>query len=237
MTTTVLPASRRRCSTCSSSSMSWKCRPVVGSSSMYSVRPVSRLESSSDSLTRCASPPESVVARLAELDVAEADVGQRLELLADRRHRGEELDRLVHGHLQHFVDAASLVADLERLAVVALAVADVAGDVDVGQEVHLHLGHAVALAGFAAPALDVEREAPGVVAARARLGHAGEQLADRREQPRVGRRIGARRAADRALVDAHHLVEMLQARDRIVRRRLGRPSRRGGARPRRTSCR
>ena len=42
--------------------MSWKCRPVVGSSRMYSVRPVSRFESSSDSFTRCASPPESVVA-------------------------------------------------------------------------------------------------------------------------------------------------------------------------------
>ena len=35
-----------------------KCRPVVGSSRMYSVRPVSRLLSSSASLTRWASPPD-----------------------------------------------------------------------------------------------------------------------------------------------------------------------------------
>jgi hypothetical protein len=68
-------------------------------------------------------------------------------------------------------DVAALVADLERLAVVALALADVAGHVDVGQEVHLDLDHAVALAGLAAAALHVEAEAPGVVAARARLGH------------------------------------------------------------------
>jgi hypothetical protein len=35
---------------------------VVGSSSRYSVRPVSRLASSRDSLMRWASPPDSVVA-------------------------------------------------------------------------------------------------------------------------------------------------------------------------------
>lgn len=42
--------------------MSAKCRPVVGSSRMYSVLPVSRLDSSKASLTRWASPPERVVA-------------------------------------------------------------------------------------------------------------------------------------------------------------------------------
>ena len=42
--------------------MSAKCRPVVGSSNIYKVRPVSRLESSRASLTRWASPPERVVA-------------------------------------------------------------------------------------------------------------------------------------------------------------------------------
>ncbi len=94
--------------------------------------------------------------RLAELDVGEADVDQRLQLARDDRHGGEELVRLLDGHLQHFVDGLALVADLQRLAVVALAVADVAGHEDVGQEVHLHLDHAVALAGLAAAALDVE---------------------------------------------------------------------------------
>src|SRR5690606_7028400 len=62
ITTTVLPSSRSRCSTPSRCSMSWKCRPVVGSSRMYRVRPVSRRDSSLDSFTRCASPPDRVVA-------------------------------------------------------------------------------------------------------------------------------------------------------------------------------
>jgi len=47
---------------CNSCSMSAKWSPLVGSSMMYIVRPVARFASSAASLTRCASPPESVVA-------------------------------------------------------------------------------------------------------------------------------------------------------------------------------
>ena len=60
ITTTVLPASTSRPSTPSSLRMSSKCRPVVGSSSTYRVRPVERFCSSLASLTRCASPPDRV---------------------------------------------------------------------------------------------------------------------------------------------------------------------------------
>ncbi len=64
---------------------------------------------------------------------------------------------------------------VERFAAVALAFADLAGDIDVGQEVHLDLDDAVALAGLAAAALDVEREAARTVA-RLRLRQAGETI-------------------------------------------------------------
>ena len=112
--------------------------------------------------------------------------------------------------------------DLERLAVVARALADLARDVDVGQELHLDLDDPVALAVLAAAALDVEREPARAVAADARLGHAREQLADRREQADVGRRVRARRPADRALVDLDDLVDVLDALDPVV---LARPAR------------
>src|SRR6202035_1910846 len=111
----------------------------------------------------------------------------------------------------------ALEQHLQRLAVVALALADIAGDVDVGQEVHLDLDDAVALAGLAAAALDVEREPPGLVAARLGFGQAGEPFADRRERAGVGRRIGARGAADRGLVDVDDLVDMLETLDAVVR--------------------
>jgi hypothetical protein len=87
-------------------------------------------------------------------------------------------------------------------------VALVAGDIDVGQEVHLDLDEAVALARLAPPALDVEAEAPGLVAARGAFGQAGEPVADVGEGAGIGGGVGARGAADGGLVDVDDLVEI-----------------------------
>ena len=129
----------------------------------------------------------------------------------------EELERLLDRHLEHVGDRLALEPHLERLAVVALALARLARHVDVGQEVHLDLDQAVALARLAAAALDVEREAPRLVAAHLRVGRQRVQLADVREEIRVRRRVRARRAADRALVDLDHLVERVDPFDALVR--------------------
>ena len=145
---------------------------------------------------------------------------QRLQAPADLRDLREELQRLLDRHLEHVGDRLALEAHLERLAVVALALARLARDVDVGQEVHLDLDLPVALARLAAAALDVEREPAGLVAAHLRVGRQRVQLADVREQVGVRRRVRARRAADRALVDLDHLVEGLDALDPVVLARL-----------------
>src|SRR5262249_54348387 len=131
---------------------------------------------------------------LADMDGAEPHALQGLEHAADARHRLEEGARLGGRPGEHARAPATLARDRERLAVVALALADVAGDVDVGQKVHLDLDDAAALAGLAAAALDVEREAAGLVAARFGLRQAREPFADRREGAGIGRRIAARRA-------------------------------------------
>ena len=129
---------------------------------------------------------------------------------------GEELGRLVDGHVQDVGDRLVLVTDLQGLPVVAGAVADLAGDVDVGQEVHLDLERAVALAGLAASALDVEGETPGSVAAHLRLGHGREDLADVVPHAGVGGGIGPRGTSDRRLVHVDHLVQVLHASHRLV---------------------
>ena len=121
------------------------------------------------------------------------------------------------GEIEHLGDRLAAVLHVERLAVVAAALALLAGHEDVGQEVHLDGDDAVALAGLAAPALDVEREAAGPVAAGLGLGHHGEQIADEREEPGVGGRIRARRAADRRLIDLDDLVDLVHALDHLVR--------------------
>ncbi|MPN00669.1 hypothetical protein SDC9_147865 [bioreactor metagenome] len=124
--------------------------------------------------------------------VSEPHLDQRLQMPRDGRDRGEELRGLFDGHVQHLGDGLALVAHLERLAVVASAVTDLAGHVDIGEEVHLDADRAVTHAVLAAPALDVEAEAPGLIAARLGLRGLAEQGADLVEDPGVGGRIGAR---------------------------------------------
>jgi hypothetical protein len=52
-----------------------------------------RFDNSSDSLTRCASPPDK------EADIAEADIQQRLQFAVDdAQYRAEEFMRIFHGH-------------------------------------------------------------------------------------------------------------------------------------------
>ncbi len=124
---------------------------------------------------------------------------------------GEELAGVLDGHRQHVRDRLAAVGDLERLPVVPRAAADLAVDVDIGEEVHLDLLEALALAGLApATALlgpHVEAEASGRVPAD--LGFLGrrEDPADLVEDARVGGGVGSGGAADRRLVDLDHAVD------------------------------
>src|SRR4029077_6333542 len=150
---------------------------------------------------------------LAELNVAEAHVHERLELLLDLRDILEHRQSFLDGEIEQVRDGIFFVVHGERLGVVPAAAADFAGDVNIRQEIHLDAAQAVALARLAAPALDVEAEASGTVTALAGLGQHGKKLADGRKDAGVGGRIGARRAADGRLVNLNHLVQMLEAGD------------------------
>src|SRR5439155_22487065 len=89
--------------------------------------------------------------RLAQLDVVEADVVQRLEPPPDLRDLREELERLLDRHVEHLGDVAALEAHLERLAVVARALARLTRNVDVREGGHFDLDLAVATARLASP--------------------------------------------------------------------------------------
>ncbi len=115
------------------------------------------------------------------------------------------------------MDVAAVVADIQNAALVARALALVADQLDIGQELHLDGDGAVALAGLAAAAGDVEGEMAGGVAAPLGLFGGGEEAADEVEGLDVGDRIRARRAADGRLVDHHGLADQLGA-DRLCGR-------------------
>ena len=95
--------------------------------------------------------------------------------------------------------------------------AGVALDPHVGQEVHFDAQLPVAFAFFAAPAGHVETEPPRRVAAQFRLGQLGVERADQVEHAGERGRIRGRRLAQRLLIDADHLVDLLDAADGVVR--------------------
>src|SRR5262245_21621 len=154
--------------------------------------------------------------RLAELDVVQAHVMQGLELVPHVRDVLEQHQQLLDVHLQHVGDRFVLELDLQRLAAEPLAFADGARHPDVREKIHFQPRAAVAFAGFAAAAFHVEAEATGLVAAALGLRQLAEQVADFVEDFDIGAGVGARRAADRRLVDGDQLVEVLQPFDRPV---------------------
>src|SRR5918996_1510344 len=148
---------------------------------------------------------------LAHLDVPEPHVREGLEVAGDHRDVPEELQGLVHAHGQDVGDAAVLDPHRQRLPVVPLALAHLAGHVDVWEEVHLDLDLAVARTRLAASAPDVEREPARLVPADPGLGGLREQPPNVVEHPRVGGRVRPGGPADRRLVDVDDLVDLLPA--------------------------
>ena len=82
---------------------------------------------------------------------------------------------------------------------------------------HLDFEQAVTRAGLTAAALDIEGKTACAVAARLCVRRFGKQVADIVEHPRIGRRVGARRASDRRLVNVDDLVEILDADEFVMR--------------------
>ena len=94
--------------------------------------------------------------------------------------------------------------------------AHLAGHINIRQKVHFYLDDAIALACLAATALDIKGEAPRRKAAHFRIGGGSIQLPNIGKDTGIGRRIGARRAPDRRLVNVDHLVQMFDAFDGAV---------------------
>src|SRR5690606_6810382 len=76
---------------------------------------------------------------LTETQVAESNLLQLPEHLAELVLADEEADRFVDREVEHLPDVQALVLDVERLPLVARTTARVAGQEDVGEEYHLDL--------------------------------------------------------------------------------------------------
>ena len=162
MTSTVLPRSTSRCSTSSSSAHVLEVqagRRLVEDVERAPGVALRQLGRELHALRLAAGERRRA---LAEVDVAEPDVVQRLRASGGCA-AGSRRRRSASSTVSSSTSAMLMPAEahLERLAVVALPLAHLARHVDVGEEVHLDLHEAVALARLAAAALHVEaRSAP-----------------------------------------------------------------------------
>src|ERR1043165_5131696 len=75
--------------------------------------------------------------RLAQLDVTQTDVEQRLQLLIDLRNVFQQRQRLFDRRIEQVSDRLAFVLQGQRLAVIARAATHVAKHVNVGQEVQI----------------------------------------------------------------------------------------------------
>ena len=163
--------------------------------------------------------------RLAEPQVAEADLVEHLQPPQHLRRAAEEGQRLAHGQVEHLVDVAAAVLDLEHLRLEALAVALVARHEDVGEELHLDRTSPSPSHASQRPPGTLNEKWLAVRPRDSRVLGRREQLADRIERLEVGHRIRPRRPADRRLIDEHDVGDELGAFELRDARRPGDPSR------------
>ena len=120
---------------------------------------------------------------LAEAHVGEPDLIEHVELVDDAGMAGEVDQGLFDGHVQNVVDVAVAVLNLEDGGLVTSAAALFAGQLDVGEELHLDGDGAIALADVAAAAGNVEGEhARAVRPAAPGIGLRGEEGANDRRR-------------------------------------------------------
>ena len=119
----------------------------------------------------------------------------------------EEGEGFAHGHIENVVNILAVITNLEDAALEALAAAFFANQLDVGEKLHFHGHGAIALAGFAAAAGNVEGKMAGGVAAALGIGSVGKNFANGVEGFEIGGGIRARRAADRRLIDDDEVRE------------------------------
>ncbi len=197
-----------------------------------SVRPGPRFPQEARELQPLRLPTAQGGNGLPQADVSQADRGKRRQA---REHLGflrEEIACLRHRHVQDIGNRPGRragprteaprreEAHVEHLLAEAPAVAVGAAQVHVAQELHLDVLEAGAAARRAAAIARVEAERARRVAALPGQRLCGKELADGVEGADVAHGVGTGCPADGGLVDEHHVIHQLVARNGAVLPRL-----------------
>ena len=148
--------------------------------------------------------------RLSETDIAKSYIDQGIKIPCDPRIRFEEISGLFNGHIKDIRHSLPVIGDFQRFPVVPFAMAYFTIHIDIGKEIHFDFQGAVAMACFASPAFDIERESAGAISAHLGLRCLGKKLAYLIPYTGICGRIRTRCAANRVLVhvdDFPHLFK------------------------------
>ena len=80
----------------------------------------------------------------------------------------------------------TFVTNIQSLTVIALTMADIAGNINIWQEVHFYFKNSITLTGFASTTFNIKGETPCFITTFAGSGHACEQLANWCEYAGIG---------------------------------------------------
>src|ERR1051326_7869176 len=106
-----------------------------------------------------------------------AGVAQSLERAFDPGHAGEEIDGLLHGHLEDLRNILSTKLNIQRFAIKPASAANFTFHKRGRKEVHFQLDGAGAFAFRTAALGAIKRESARSIAAQTRFGDLSEQLA------------------------------------------------------------
>ena len=155
--------------------------------------------------------------RLPQPQIAETNFVQHAQFVRDFGGIGEMVHPLTDRHLQNFVNIFTAIANFQDLGFEALALALLAHQFDIRQELHFHHNRAVTLASLAASTGDVEGKMSCRKAALVGFRSCSKQLAHTVKSFYISDGIGARRAPNRRLIHQYHFINEFVAGDLIQR--------------------
>ena len=158
-------------------------------------------------------PPGEGCCRLAEFDIAQADIHKRGQFLQYLRMSGKEFEGFGHAQLEDVIYVFAVVPDLENIALKSLSFAGFASQDYVGEKLHLHDLLTGALAFLTTSSGSVERKITGFEAHGLGFSCPTQHLPDLIHGFGVGGRDGTGRSADGGLVDHDDPVSRLFSLD------------------------
>ena len=118
-----------------------------------------------------------------QADIGKPDVGQGLQPVFNGRYIRKKFQGFLHGHGQDVGNIFGAVFYLQSFTVIPAALAGIAGDKDIRQEMHGNLDDPVAFAGLTASPFEIKAEPPNPAAIRPATGSLAEALQNAPEDP------------------------------------------------------